>query len=255
MVRRLMPLRRVGLAVFLLVHAIFYSFMGWADYMFVPAHEALQVGLLLAIIVALTIDGVRCRREQTSSSSQANAILPVIALFFVITMVIAHDSRLYFLLSLATLVCSLILFFACTRSRIVKIVLGVIYVLGVGLLSFALYWLILFSAFSGEIEVRQSEVSPDGTHLAQVIENSGVGMSFTTITRVDVSRRDRDVNILVGVFRPIPQRIYAIDWNIPPPMTLYWEADEVLYITYTSGNYDIIMRFERQGNDWRRLDG
>jgi len=238
----------VGLVLFLLIHALVYTLIGLLDYMFVPAHEALQVGLLLVVVIALTIDGVRCRKEQSSFSDIINAILPMVALFFVVTLLFhSSDSDLYIVFSTVTLLCSLILFFACPRSRIGKIILGVIYSIIVLLMlyAFSFVFLVVSMCPPGDVRVTQAELSPDGIFRAEVLENNQGGLCGGKW--VEVSRANRDINILVGVFRPIPQRVLTVGTSV----TLHWETDEILYITHENRGHHTA-RFQRQGRDWVR---
>jgi len=238
----------MGLAMFLLIHAIIYTLMRLANYMFVPVHEVLHVSLALAIIIALTIDGFRCRGERTPFSSIVNAILPMIALFFVVLIMIAYESYLYGILAIVTLICSLILFFACRQKRIVKVIFGIVYVLVLVVYPmFLVLWLsMLGTSPPGTTQVRQTELSPNGIHSVEVIDYNSLGRVTTWI---EVTPQDRDVNLLVGVLRPNPQRIYTVHWNDTTPMTLHWETDEILHITYEA-RQTITTRFEWQGNAW-----
>jgi len=250
MTRYLLPLRRVGLTMFLLIHAIGYSFINWIDYIFVPVHEALHVGLVMILIIVLTIDGIRCRNERTEFSSIVNAILPLIALFFVVTIMIVHGSDLYGLLAMVTLVCSLVLFFACTQNRVVKLLLGMTYVLVLVIFPmFILLWsFMIVTSPPGITEVRQTELSPNGIYLSEVIEYNGAD----GVTRwIVVTPQNRDINILLGVFRPVPQRIHTAHGRVSLSMTLYWETDEILQITHTTrDHHTTTLHFERQGRNW-----
>jgi len=216
-------------------------------YAFVPVHKALHVGMALVIIILLTIDGLRCRNDQTISSSIVNAILPLIALFFVVFIGMAHDGPLYILLSAVTIACSMVLLFACIHIRFVKVVLGVTYVLITVVLPILIFlWtFMIVSSPPDRTEIVQADLSPNGVHLAEVIESRGVGDRGGT--SIDVSRRDRDINILVGVFRPVPQRVF----EYPPIayMELHWETDDILYVT-VGNRPSITIRFERLGRVW-----
>jgi len=209
------------------------------------------VGLLLLIVMALTVDGIRCRRDHTGFSSVLNAILPMIALFFVVSLLFhSSDSNLYLWLSLVALVCSLVLFFACTHKRIVKIILGVINSLVVVLPILAVVWTSLWvfpMCPPDNIQLVQTKLSPNGIYRAEVSVNDLGGLCGNT--RVEVARANRDINILVGVFRPIPHRVLTVGSSV----TLHWETDELLYITHEArGSHTL--HFERQGREWVRLD-
>jgi len=247
----------VGLALFLLIHALVYTLIGLLDYMFVPAHEALQMGLALAIVIALTVDGVRCRKEQSSFSDIINAILPMVALFFVVTLLFhSSDSDLYIVFSTVTLLCSLILFFACPRSRIGKIILGVIYSIIVLLMlyAFSFVFLVVSMCPPGDVRVTQAELSPDGVYLAEVLEDGRSGSCGGAW--IDVTRQGRRVNILIGVFQPAPQRVFSLPWwMVAQSIELRWGADSALYITYPADRghrYVDTARFQRQGREWVR---
>ena len=246
MAKGLTSLRRVGLAIFLLVHAVVYRLIAWFGYTFVPVNAVLQVGIALVLIIALMIDGIGWSDDQTKFSSIVNAMLPVIALFFVTS----YRGSFGFFLSIATVICSMVLFFAYTQNRKVKIILGAIYALILALpLLFASFALLgaIFLPISAHTEIRQIELSPSGMYLAELTENNQ-GM-LGGATWIDVTRQDGEISILIGTFRPHPQNIYSGRWAGSQYMVLRWETDGILYITHIEDPEHIIMRFERQ---WHR---
>jgi len=246
-----MPLRRVGLAMFFFVHGVVYWLINRFGYIFVPMHEVLQVSIAVVIIIILMIDGIGWSDDRTKFSSAVNALLPMIALFFVGT--ITNGGFLYLLLFIVALVCSVVLFFVCTHSRKVKIVLGVIYsiVLAVPMLFFVLALIGALLPQFGHTEVRQAELSPGGIYLAEVVENSQGALGGNTW--IYVTPQGKTINILVGELRPSPQNIFSGRWSGSQYMVPHWKTDEVLYIIHIDDPAHVIMRFQRQGNDWVRL--
>jgi len=256
MARRFLPLRRVGLAAFFFVHGSVYWLISWLGYTFIPVHEMLQVGLALAVILALTIDGLRKRHDRTRYSRIGNALLPIIALFFVLSFADhSGESPFYLLLFITAFLCSMVLFFACTQNRTVKIILGVIHaiILIIPILIFTLALLgRLFAPLSGPTLMRQSELSPNGVYLAEVIDRRDGQYSDIG---VNITRQGRDLNLLVGELRLRPQTIYVARWRVfVQDLTLHWETDGMLHITYSDKYGQDIVRFERQGDAWVRLN-
>jgi len=251
-----MSIRRVGLAAFFLVHAIIYSLIRWFGYVFIPVSGELQFFVTLAIIIVLTVDGVRCSAEQTKFTERVNNFLPLIVLFFIRAISSHNSGILYLLLYIASLACSLILFFTRTHNCKEKVTRGtaqsILVKVSVLASCFVLLaqFLLLFLP-SGYTGVRQAEQSPSGRYLAEVIENSHGAMGGNT--RINITRRGVDFGI--GELRARPQNIYHGRWGGSQIMIPHWETDEMLYITHIDDPAQIIMRFRRQWNgDWRRLN-
>ena len=252
MAKRLLPLRRVGLAVFLLVHALVYRLIAWAGYTFVPASDVLQVLVAMTLIIALTVDGIKCSHDQTEFSKTINDFLPLFVLFFIRAVSIHSRGALYFLLYIVSFVCGLVLMrkrkgevtHGTIKGTVVKVSVLASYVA----LSVQLLLLLLPSGYTG---VRQAERSPSGVYLVEIIENSHGAMGGNT--RINITRLG--INIGIGELRAHPQNIYHGRWSDSQVMVPSWETDEVLYILDVRDPAYAIMRFERQGRDWRQTDG
>jgi len=242
--------------MFLLVHGVIYWLISWLGYTFIPVYETLQVGIILAITLTLTIDGFRTRRDRTRFSRIANALLPIIALYFVISFADhGGESPLYLLLFLTAFVCSMVLFFAHAQSRTLKLTLGVLHslILIIPMLIFTLALVSsLFSEPSNYAGVKQAALSPSGAYLAEVVENTAPG-TVGGNTWIYVTGQGRSVNILVGELRLRPQRIHTGHWVVVTDVTLHWETDEIVHITFSDKYGEDTISFRRQGRDWVRL--
>ena len=247
-----MPLRRVGLALFLLIHAVIYRLLALFGYTFVPASDGLQVLIAITLIIVLTIDGIKCSHNQTKFSKTVNDFLLLFVLFFIRAISIHSEGALYFLLYFVSFVCCLILMRnrkeEVTHKTVTCIVLKISVLATCFVLAAQLLLLLLPSGYTG---VRQAERSPSGDYLVEVIENSHGAMGGNT--RINITRLG--VNIGIGELRAQSQNIYRGRWSGSQIMMPRWETDEVLYIIHIDKPEEVIMRFERQGRTWVRLNG
>jgi len=224
------------LVLLLLSSGCFYMLLELFGYTFVPAN-----GLLLdintgAVIVLLTIIGIKQRREMSKSSALFAAVLLPIAIFFYISKD-AHiginqiNAYAHILLTCLTLLCSLLLFFFLVRVKAVKIGLGIVYSVLTVLMLFLLCiqsFCVLFNANS----VVRSEMSPNSIFIAEVIQNDQGALGGSTY--VSVARLDREINLFIGKIREYPEMIYVGRWSAAFAMTLWWETDEILRINEIS---------------------
>ena len=232
-----------ALAIFLLAFCGLYLFIQLLGYTFFPVNSYVLNTISAAIVVWLT---VRCKRnesEKTKVNIVLPALLPLIAIFFIIIKWIATDisAEEIFLYAGITFLCSMIIFFSCVRGKAVKIAWGIVYILLLALVSFFLLINLFFSTFFNlsNNTVVKSQMSPNSIYLAQVIENCQGALGGRTL--VTVTRRS-NLNLLVGELRRDSQTVYSGRWNESEGMILRWENDETLHIrgervsmTWTSG--------------------
>ena len=213
----------VMLAMFLLTFGSLYYLIEMLHYIFVPANEFVLITLDIfsgAIIVRLTYKAEE--NKKTKTATVASALLPLIAIFYVLFYVIILEGAGSNLISVAhiyiALICSVRLVFYCMQGNFLRIILGITY-------SILLVIMYLMSATVGNTErrVEKSEMSPNSVYLAEVIEviNSDRQM------RVEI-RQNRNINLFIGELKKHPRKIIGIRWG--KNITLRWETDEILYV-------------------------
>ena len=242
--KSLMRISAIPLAVFLLSLSGFYAFIKIFRY---SVAFILPIGLVLNIITAgaivwLTISGVRNRREKTKASIILSAVLPLIALIYLVLKSVSFEVSieshgLYPIYSLTekstiihaciTMICSMVLFFSCGRGKAIRIGLGIIYSAGVLILFFMLFIAFLFSDF-GENKVVASVVSPNDKYVAEIVSIDQGALGGDTV--VNITRQHRDINFLIGKLKKDPKRIYHGRWGEFYDMVLRWETDNILNI-------------------------
>ena len=234
----------IPLATFLLLLLSFYLVIKLLGYTFIPLNGLVSNIFTTVTIVLLTIIGVKTRSNKTKATIVFSALLPLISLIYIFFKAVSSDISgeshgLYFVLltgkstiiyvihAYITLLCSMVIFFACGRGKTVRIVLGILYSLLLLYVSFLMFLLLMFSDF-GENTVVKAGISPNNTYLAEIINADQGAMGGSTI--VNVTRQNRDINILIGKLKKDPKRIYTGRWGEFYDMTLRWETDETLYI-------------------------
>jgi len=202
-------------------------------YTFVPANGLVLTIFTATPIVWLAISAIKNRHEKTKTSVVFSALLPLIAIFFIISKWIASeiigvDTYIYIASFCITLICSMIVFFSCGRGKAVKIGLGITYTVLVASIFFILFmWVFFFTFFNLSSDtVVKSEISPNAVYLAEIIDNDQGALGGATI--VNVTRRNRNINILIGELKKDPQMIYYGRWGEFENMTLRWETDKIL---------------------------
>jgi len=218
-----------------------------SNFVAVPASIVISVA-----VISLTTQGVRKRKEHATGIRILCAISPLLAIFFIVGITLATSMHLviYPLLFMVILICSMDLFFFCTRSLIVKIVLGIIYSLVVLLICLFLilfaYFAIMVTAAGGfsSNEAVQSEFSPHGTHLAEVVSSNQGALGGATF--IDITRQRRNLNLFVVALRRNHVRVYSGRFGEAYSMKLYWESDTVLRVYFR----DDVMVFTRMRNRW-----
>ena len=219
-------------------------------YTFIPSGffaTALSV-LIATIAISLAIAGVRYRKEKTTVSGIISGFLPLLAIFFVMQLGSATDmyTHIYVTLVSAVLISSMILFFACTRNLIAKVILGILYS-GAVILAFLLLFTMIIEPILpsiGHSEVVQAEESPNGVYLAEIIAHSQGALGGNT--EVIITRQSsQDINLFIGELRPRPRGLYFGRWGEFERMTLRWETEERLYIYFENDT----MIFSRSWGD------
>jgi len=233
-VKRIAKQSPIILAAFLLAGGGLSLLTALLGYTFFPLYQPAMFACIAAIIILLTVLGVRNSNEKTKLSVVCSALVPLLAIFFTVSISYALDIDgidiyIYILLSLLILLCSMIVLFACGRGKAVRISLGIIYsVLSVPLLFLLFLLSISFMANFGSHTVAESALSPSGAYLAEIAVSDYGAAGGRTM--VNVTRQGLDINLLVGKLKKDPMRIYKGRWSEHMSMSLRWEGDEILYI-------------------------
>jgi hypothetical protein len=229
----------VMLAIVLLVSGSFYLTIAvkFSGYTYVPS--TLSLITMLLIIILLAGKAVENKNEKTKVYTFSSALLPLIAIFHVVSICVASDAdTIIVAYAFVVLLCGLILFFACVEVRVVRIWLGIVYSIVLipvlAMLLVIMLWAILFSSSSPEPSsfvtrtVVRSELSPNSLFLAEIVDADAGATGGSTL--VYVTRLNSDVNLLIGTLKKDTQRIYEGRWGEFETMTLRWEGDKILYI-------------------------
>lgn len=234
----------VKFSIFLLALSCFYLFAALFQYTFVPFNGLILNIFSSTIILWFTIREIKNRNEKTKLCAIFSAILPLIAIFFVIVKGVTFDMNeiniyLYVAQSYLTLICSILMFFFSGLEKIFKINLSLVYLILLVPIFFILFIAICFVNF-GANTVVEFETSPNSIYLAEIIDSNQGALGGNT--SVDITRQDRNINLLIGELRKRPETIYTGKWGEFETMTLRWEGDEILYINENKYNIqDAIM--------------
>ena len=226
------------LAILLLALGIIYLQIILLGYTFVPNPiSGLVMNIVTtAIIFGITVIAVKSKKTKTQVNTVFSALLPLIAIIYIITKWMASDINtiVYVAHAYIILFCCILLFFLCSYMIAIKIGLGIIYTAMHMLIFFVLFIMLAFSNF-GENTVMKSEISPGSIYIAEIIASDEGAMGGSTL--VDVTRLNRDINLfIIGELKKAPKRIYSGRWG-EFDMALRWENDEILYINEI--RYDI----------------
>ena len=244
------PLGHVSLAIFFLVFGSLYFGIGFLRYTFILSFDWAVVNIFVcAIIVLLTVKGMKNREKYTKISIAVAISLPLLALFFVLAKGSASDipTLHILLLSYVSVICAIILLFSYTRGTGFKIAFSIIYALI--LVPMFLFSLVLLfgSIFMRDFvitEVTSAEFSPNAVHLAEVIRNDQGALGGRTT--IEITEQNRDINLFIGELQRNPRGVYFGRWWEYKYMSLYWESDDILYVYTRDGT----IRFLRQGRNW-----
>lgn len=237
----------ITLAIVFIAFAEMYSTINVMGYILVPMNRsspAILSTVITTAMVFLALITVRNRRRSREENKRRGAersvgvevkkqallaiLLPLFAILFVISKAIGYDTdgielHLLPVYAIIALICSMVVFFAFVKKRPLYIGLGIVY----SIFMIPMFiWLLLWDF--GQQPVVLSEMSPDGTHLAEVANvDRGV---FGKNTFVYVTPQDQDIDLPIGVLKKTPQQIYKGAYFAAESMTLRWEADDVLLI-------------------------
>lgn len=203
-----------------------------SGYTFVPVNVYVTHIISVAVIFWCAGRGCVRKNENTNKTSMPSAILPVLAIFFVVAQWVASDSDtgsifVCVMHACITLICSMVLFFSYTYNKAVKIGLGIIYSLMVISFFFLLSIMILIEDFC-KTTVVESEISPNAVYIAKIIDIDEGALGGSTV--VTVTNQKFTLHLLVGEIKKAPEVIYRGRWGEFRRMILRWETDDILYI-------------------------
>ncbi|MDR1874818.1 MAG: hypothetical protein LBQ90_07410, partial [Synergistaceae bacterium] len=235
------------LAIVLLVSGSFYSTIKLCGYTYI--HSIFSLITMPSIIILLIGKAMKNKNEKTKVSVFFSSLLPLIAIFNVVSTFVASglnssNAMLMYnvVYSLVVLRRSLRLFFACVGVRVVRIGLGIVYSIVVIpalsmlviMLLIILPFMILDSLSSRELPpfvtrtVVRSELSPNSIFLAEIVDADAGATGGSTF--VYVTPLNSDLNLFFGTLKKDTQMIYRGRWGEFDTMTLRWESDKILYI-------------------------
>jgi hypothetical protein len=228
----------VMLTIVLSVSGSFYLIIKLFGYTYV--HSILSLIAMPLIIVLLASKAVKNENEKTKVYILFSALLPLIAIFHVVSTCFASGVDAIFMYNAAyafiVLLCCLRLFFACVEVRVIKIGLGIIYsivlVPVLSILLVVIFFAVLYSPSSPESSsfvartVVGSELSPNSIFLAEIIDADAGATGGSTL--VYVIPLNSDLNLFIGTLKKDSQMVYRGRWGEFP--TLRWEGDKILYI-------------------------
>ena len=234
----------IPLTLLLLLLMVFYLLIKALGYTFIPLNGLVSNAFTAVMIIWFTILGRKNRGEQTKITVIFAAILPLIAISYLILKSISSDisgeshglfavyltgksTMIYVIHACITLACSMIIFFSCGRGEVLRVGAGIIYCILLLFMCYIFFIMIIFSNF-GKNTVVKSEFSPDAKYLAEVIDMDSGALGGDTV--VNVTRQNRDINFFIGELKKDPKRIYHGRWGESFDMILRWETDEILYI-------------------------
>jgi len=234
----------IPLTLYLLSLLSFHFLIKLSGYIFIPFNELTVNVFTAGIIIWLTIRGIKNKNEKTKATVVFSALLPLIALIYIVIKFISISSDIsceimiiYVLHASITLACSMIIFFSCGRGKAVRIVFGIIYSVVLSFVCFMLYVMLVFSiyGFIAVKTVEKSVMSPNAVYLAEIISIDSGATGGETV--VNVTRQNRDINLIIGELKKAPKEIYYGRWSEFYEMTIEWATDDMLYI---NGNGYII---------------
>ena len=248
----LMHIKRLSLSTFLLAIMVMYALIMFLGYTFVAGKMSGIVlnALIGAIVIRLTVTGIKRRDEQSKADATLSTFLPVIVMLFLALKGLATDTNTlsYILLSFVVLLCSFIVFRLCARKSILKTSIGcagILLLIPTLFMLFALLFGTVFMSGFGAEWAEVSKPSPNGRYLAEIIAHSQGALGGATM--VHVTRQNSNVDIFIGEFQATPRQLYSGRWGEFYSMDLRWETDDMLHVYFQNFRETYI----RQWGRWR----
>jgi len=224
----------LALAILFLAFGLLYFVFIVLGYTLVPINRlapAVMSTVITGVMVLLTVYGVRKKSEATRKSKIASTVMPICAMVFVFGKATGYDTdgiELYLLpvYGILSLICGLALFFAHAEEKRTRTMLGAIYAAA----CIPMFIALLFWDF-GPDSVIDSEMSPNGIYLAEVVSLDQGTLGRSTVVRV--TRQGMDKSIPIGMLRKDPKQVYKGEFGEHETMTISWETDQALYINGT----------------------
>lgn len=246
----------ICLPVFLLLASILYLLFYLIGFVFVS--QSINLVTIFIVIALTVIDLINRKNERKSFQNKLYFNTPPIAFGFIIIRLLATATHTitFNIMVIITLACSLIVFFYCVQKSTRKAVHGAIYSVFVAIvfLIASLGVLLHFVWMpSGGVEVdRISEMSPNGTHIVDVIHRSEGALGGSTTVTVQRAFR---VNLLLGELQYRSEQVHRGGWGeFFDIENVRWDGENRFYIyrsDYRSGEINAIDAFELSGSRWR----
>lgn len=131
---------------------------------------------------------------------------------------------------LVACVCAFVIFLYYAAPRWLKIMSSVLSVFVFLILLLTIAMSALFHAFGdfGSNTVVKALLSPDGAHVARVVDSDQGALGGETF--VEVESTAGAVPVFLGEFKPVPVRIYTGDWGEYMDMEIFWKGNDAVII-------------------------
>ena len=200
--------------------------------------------ILSAIIIFLT---VACVKKGTLE--KICRFLPALSIAFILLNRAGINGFAFFVLAVVTSACSLTLLLKEVKCKPTKTILGLFYLTLILPIMLVVILLLLPRPFRHN-EVVQSAVSPNGRYKAEIWLNGQGALGGRTW--IYMARQPDNINLfLVELHRRYPARVRIYDgrWGEFYDMTLYWEADNLLFVDFRTP-----LTFYFDGQEWISKD-
>jgi hypothetical protein len=197
------------------------------NYTFAPASALAYDIFFSAIIIWLTVRGLKHVAESNRVTSVLSALLPVFAFLYILFSgaTIERETDYSFVFhAFVAIICSVVLFFSYKRGTVIKIVFGIIHTVLFLFITFILFIAFMMADF-GSNKVISTHMSPSSVYMVEIIASDQGALGGDTY--VTVTRNNDVRNLLIG---KLTKRIYSGRWGEFENMTLRWETDKILYI-------------------------
>ena len=222
----------VLLPLFLLIFGIFNIILRLLKYSFIPFNDYIINIASFTLIFWLTIRILFKNYDETKATTILSTFLPLIMIFYFVTKEVTinlngKNSIIFVIFNILTFICSVVIFYTATHERIIKIGLGITYIILIISVSLMTLFLFAFDDF-GKNTVIKFEMSPSSIYLAEIIDNDQGALGGSTI--VKVTPKNNNLNIIIGKLVKDSKVVYSDKWGEFNEITLRWETDEILYI-------------------------
>jgi len=224
--------------------------------LFVPFVDIILFMAFSAIILALTIFGIKTKSQRTKVSTMVSVILPGLAIAFVTALFFSNflDSHgnsiniyAYLVFFVVTISCSMFLFFKGIKNLAIKITFGISYCIILAIIVLILILFIISPMPVPSFEPLHAVTSPNEQYIAKLGESAQDDSDDVLIA---ITRQPRIINLVVVKFVRRSSLFYEYSGDFSSDIysvDLHWESDYRLVVDLDT---PLIFRFE--GQNWIR---